>query len=1135
MWRFLFKTVVLCAAVFTFGSTGNSQTIECDGLAEGGSGNFNNAVTNCPPFTTTYDYIYKITDPTPEAPESVYIGTHDGILSNYTDICLPAGWTFNIVSASPDHHFPFKADGNIVSPSPQCSFFMEFIGSLSAGTAYIGFNHESVPHQVSWEIGTSGPNVLVDWADLIGSGTGPVHAPFACDSLGTTYFGDGDCNVDGNVLTVADLVYLIQFLQGLIPQPTELYHSDLNGDCIVDTNDINLYVDYFANGFPAFAPYGGYPVPTCCSLEVVFNPGDSVSSLCGIKFEDLDCDGIKDFGEPPLANWTIRLYQGATQIDMKTTNANGEYCFTQVLPGTYRVREDIQPGWVQTLPSTIAYLVTTTAGQVIQNLDFGNTRDSCFPPSVLQLVNQVGGVNDMFSTANGPEPSIPDPVDMAGICVNSPNHFFDSPQNNNCFGHTFTGFNPGDSCCVIDAELCLRIRGSGSQPHTDVIQFVENGVFVWGLSLNTLLSIATNGVDSSFDVGDILDTCINLANLPPGTVGITNVLAVLQDGDFSVVIQDDTEIDYLELRVTLCCPDSTVVDSLGACCLPDGSCVSVNDANECASISGGTGTFFANTPCVPLPPNCIPDTEVDICENFTTRCCDGQPTVAKRPGSQNFTGQIAVASCYTDSLDINSPYVVGIIDLTTQCTAPIGTPVLNPNGFIPPMYHNEYPGNPTNLLADEWSRANLGTVFGLTLDTLGNIYVAATSCYSVNDFSAPVGTGTGGDVYRLDGVDGEISFVADFPNTGQGLGDVSYNCQHDNLYVSNMEDGFIYNIQGVSDLSTATLGIPYDHGVDGRAAEFFPQIPDDNLSNFTELGRRIWALQVVMGESGGLLFDRLFYSVWWEDQGNKNGSERNEIWSVELVNGDIVPSTARREIQLPSLPNDFYSNPVSDISFTADGRMILAERTMNGASTPGAHASRLLSYRCVNGVWTRDLNATPDDIYQIPLNGFASSPSSAGGVDVDFRTDYPSTCVAGRLWATGDGLRFGGTNIYGLAGFPISGGNSDNSTDCILIDLDAEFSQQDKTEIGDVEIPCRCCRGNRGDVNGDGADGNIVDLTYLIDWIFRGGPRPPCMEEADVNGDGDVNILDLTFLVDRIFRGGKAPGPCSTCCGITGR
>ncbi|HEX2896818.1 MAG TPA: hypothetical protein VHP63_02065 [candidate division Zixibacteria bacterium] len=72
-----------------------------------------------------------------------------------------------------------------------------------------------------------------------------------------------------------------------------------------------------------------------------------------------------------------------------------------------------------------------------------------------------------------------------------------------------------------------------------------------------------------------------------------------------------------------------------------------------------------------------------------------------------------------------------------------------------------------------------------------------------------------------------------------------------------------------------------------------------------------------------------------------------------------------------------------------------------------------------------------------------------------------------------------------------------------------------------------CCVGNRGDCNFDGTDGNIVDLNFLVNRIFRGGTSSVCLQEADINSDGTPqNILDLNYLVNRIFRGGPIPGPC---------
>ena len=67
-----------------------------------------------------------------------------------------------------------------------------------------------------------------------------------------------------------------------------------------------------------------------------------------------------------------------------------------------------------------------------------------------------------------------------------------------------------------------------------------------------------------------------------------------------------------------------------------------------------------------------------------------------------------------------------------------------------------------------------------------------------------------------------------------------------------------------------------------------------------------------------------------------------------------------------------------------------------------------------------------------------------------------------------------------------------------------------------------------GDVNLDGS-ANIIDLTFLVDYIFRGGPEPILTETSDVDAScNKANIVDLTYFVDYVFRGGPSPVPGCT-------
>ncbi len=97
------------------------------------------------------------------------------------------------------------------------------------------------------------------------------------------------------------------------------------------------------------------------------NPG----SISGLKYHDLDSNGVQDSGEPGIAGWNIRL--GGAKIDSMLTDALGQYSFGGLLPGTYTVSEELKAGWVQHEPASVFYTVALAEGEALTGYDFGNT------------------------------------------------------------------------------------------------------------------------------------------------------------------------------------------------------------------------------------------------------------------------------------------------------------------------------------------------------------------------------------------------------------------------------------------------------------------------------------------------------------------------------------------------------------------------------------------------------------------------------------------------------------------------------------------------------------------------------------------------------------------------------------------
>jgi hypothetical protein len=428
------------------------------------------------------------------------------------------------------------------------------------------------------------------------------------------------------------------------------------------------------------------------------------------------------------------------------------------------------------------------------------------------------------------------------------------------------------------------------------------------------------------------------------------------------------------------------IPSDGACCIeeePDSGywyCIETTH-DDCINHLGvwyGLGSY-----CTDPGVNCDP---VDDCENVAGSDCAGRPRYEAQDYLGFGMGRVAVQTV--------SPGMPGDRMLTVFDLAGIGAQPLN-TAFPISRYNHA-----------SWTAANLGSIMGLAIDEEGNIFVTASKTWNF-DYMGPSGWGA---VYRIDTHSAAISTFAVLPTSNSSLGSITYDCEHNQFFVSSFEDGLIYRL----DHATGAILDTFDHGA-----------PWSGAPGPVALGDRPFGLEV-NGE-------HLYYGLWNEDMNNVSTSN-NQIWSVKLDGvGAPIASAEQLEITLPDYyvdGNYAFSSPVADIDFSDEGTLVLGERSQAGINNVSAHKARVLEYECTSSGWV--LTSHTFDI-GIPQ-------SAAGGVDAK-----PS-----QVWASGDALHLGaGDNIYGFQGLPATGGSV---VDSWLIDYNNNLSIQDKTLLGDLVV-----------------------------------------------------------------------------------
>ncbi|MBI4718763.1 MAG: hypothetical protein HY763_13230 [Planctomycetes bacterium] len=522
--------------------------------------------------------------------------------------------------------------------------------------------------------------------------------------------------------------------------------------------------------------------------------------------------------------------------------------------------------------------------------------------------------------------------------------------------------------------------------------------------------------------------CINVTCPEP-----TGACCVYDECDgYSCSIETFTDCDNMggiyQGNNTTCNPDPCP-PKVGACCVPDGPPPSgfvcmITTARDCNDLFGyyhGDGTLCNPNPCEDPAASC-----------GVADCCQRPPQFTD-PAYAGFTGPVAVVT----SQDWFATERVWVIDVDNKASAPLNTHWTGAARYSAPG----------------WDTATLGSVFGVTLDRQGNIYVTASTSFPLDTF----GGGGPGAVYKIDRLSGAVTTFATLPNTGPALGNIAYDCVCRQFFVTNFEDGKIYRIN-----AAGTVVSSYDHGV-----------PDGGSAGFAPLGDRPWGVHVYRG--------RVYYGIWTEDI-RVDSLANNTVWSIPLKGCEFDPQASPTlEVTLPNVPSTwgaYESMPASDFAFSTDGCMLIGERTMSDDTNPGAHVSQVLEYRWNGSSWVPSGHT-----FDIGYLFGGITTNSAGGVDYE---------VDGSVWATGDALQFGPQYVYGIQNIPGSGGTVFQS---IIIDVDGNYLSPDKFLIGDVEIPCLPCARPPANLTAwwpldELSPATSVDIVNANNGTWTNGPVP---------------------------------------------
>ncbi len=359
-------------------------------------------------------------------------------------------------------------------------------------------------------------------------------------------------------------------------------------------------------------------------------------------------------------------------------------------------------------------------------------------------------------------------------------------------------------------------------------------------------------------------------------------------------------------------------------------------------------------------------------------------------------------------------YVAKIYDTRYNSKAPVGA------DWSPTM--------PT-FQPSNWTKKDIGQVFGLAIDKDENVYLAASDVYSdygwssTNPFPGQIYIGKKASSWTA-------TPLVNLPNTGgllNGIGNIAYDQWNNQLFATNLEDGKIYRIE----LPSLTI------------TTFDPWMPYTPSLGMVSLGEQVWGVGVNKeGDDVKVYFPRIF-----------NG--RREIYSVTLDASGAFPTGVNPEVvEITGVPG--IQEKITDLAFSTDNNeMLVSERG-------DPHQALDMSYTRTSTGWIYNKRYYVGAYVNIGEN-------SAGGVDFAYiEKDGNRTDACDEMfWATGNYMKVGVNLIYGMEGINYSGnqqtgGLLGNDKTDLFVDFDGVYGNvlpYGKGTIGDVEVfDCTECK-----------------------------------------------------------------------------